>query len=73
MNSKILALNFVGKVKKILKETEEKVKELTKDKTLENPIESDVVVSIRANAYDAILKEYKDFVKKKKEAESENE
>lgn len=66
----MLSLTFVGKVKNILKETEGKVKEIMKDTTLEKPIAADIMMSTRANAYDMILKEYKDFVKKKKENEA---
>lgn len=59
---------LVGNIRKILRETENKVKDITKDATLENPIKSDILISVRANAYDEILMEYKSFLKKKKEA-----
>ena len=71
MNSKMLSVMFTGKVKNILKETEGKVKEIMKDTTLEKPIMSDIIVSTKANSYDLILKEYRDFLKKKKELESQ--
>jgi hypothetical protein len=62
---------FTGKVKGILKETEAKVKEIMKDTTLEKPIAADIMMSTRANAYDLILKEYKDFLSKKKKNEEQ--
>lgn len=58
---------LVGRIRDVLKESEAKVKEIMKDTTLEKPIMSDVIMSTKANAYDLIVKEYKDFIKKKKE------
>lgn len=67
----MLCVMFTGKVKGILKETEAKVKEIMKDTTLEKPIAADIMMSTRANAYDLILKEYKDFLSKKKKNEEQ--
>ena len=71
MNNKTLATLFVGKIKGILKSTEQANQELTKDKTLDNPIMADVILSNKAAAYDMILNEYKDYVEKKKKLKDE--
>jgi len=72
MSIAALNLALVGKIRKILRTANKEIESVMKDTTLENPIQSDVVISIKANAYDMIIKEFKDFlVKKKKEIESE--
>lgn len=66
MNNKTLATLFVGKIKSILKSTEQTNQQLTKDKDLDNPIMADVILSNKAAAYDSILNEYKLYIEKKK-------
>jgi len=72
MSIAALNISLIGKIRKILREANKEIEEIMKDTTLENPIQSDVIVSTKANAYDMIIKEYKDFLKKKK-AEMEKE
>ena len=67
MNNKTLATLFVGKVKGILKKTEDANKKVTKDTTLDKPIQSDVVLSNKAAAYDEIFSEFKKYHNRKNE------
>lgn len=71
MNSKLLAINLVGVIKKILRETELENKKVKKDTSLENPIMADIILSNQANAYKQILMEYKKYKVKKEENENE--
>lgn len=71
MNNKLLAINLVGKIKNILKETELENKKVRKDTNLENPILSDIILSNEANAYKKILAAYKEYKTKKEESSNE--
>ena len=71
MNNKLLAINLVGKIKNILKETELENKKVKKDTNLENPILSDIILSNEANAYKKILAAYKEYKTKKEESLNE--
>lgn len=71
MNNKLLAINLVGKIKNILKETELENKKVKKDTSLENPILSDIILSNEANAYKKILAAYKEYKIKKEESSNE--
>ena len=71
MNNKLLAINLVGKIKNILKETELENKKVKKDTNLENPILSDIILSNEANAYKKILAAYKEYKTKKEESSNE--
>ena len=71
MNNKLLAVALIGKVKSILKETELSNKEVKKDTSLTNPIDADVIMSNKADAYDRILAAYKEYKQKKEENNDE--
>lgn len=71
MNNKLLAVALIGKVKSILKETELSNKEVKKDTSLTNPIDADVIMSNKADAYDRILAAYKEYKQKKEENSDE--
>lgn len=73
MNNKLLAINFIGTLKSILKETELENKKVKKDTSLENPIMADIILSNQANAYKRILTEYKKYKVKKEENEANEE